>query len=335
MAKKYTGPEKAAIFLMSLGEEPASLVFAEMDEREIQMIGNYMSALGDVDMNSMDSINKEFYDTVDSGTGGLGVGGLDFLKTALLKVLDPQKANEILANISAPGEDMGGGLDTLRMLEPKVIAAFLINEHPQTSAIILAHLDPLIASSVIRELPEDVRMEILHRLGTLERVSPTIIRQLDEALQEEFRSRGAISGSKLGGLDAAAKIMGGLDRTTETTILSAMDELDPDMANEIRNLRFTFEDMLKIDDQGMQLVLKEIQNDELLLSLKTASEDMKNKIFVNMSQRAATMLKEDLESMGPTRISDVEKAQQKIVAACKRLEEEGKIVIGGSGEQLV
>lgn len=221
------------------------------------------------------------------------------------------------------------------MLEPKVIAGFLQNEHPQTAAIVMAHLDSTVASSTLRELPEEARMEIIHRLATLERVSPQVIRELDEALQSEFRTSGAVSGSKLGGVTTAAQVMGSLDRSTETSILTALDEVDPDLANEIRNLRFTYEDLLKIDDHGLQLVLKEINQEDLLISLKTASEDLTSKVFSNMSERAATMLKEDLESLGPTKISEVEKAQQKIVATCKRLEEEGKLIIGGGGEELV
>jgi len=221
------------------------------------------------------------------------------------------------------------------MLEPKIIASFLANEHPQTAAIVLAHLEPPVASQVIRELPEQSRMQIIHRLATLERVAPQVIRELDEALQAEFRSSGAVSGSKLGGVEAAAHIMGTLDRATETAILTSMDEVDPDLANEIRNLRFTFEDILKIDDNGVQLVLKEINQEDLLIALKTASDALKDKLFGNMSERAALMLKEDLESLGPTKISEVEKAQQKVIATCKKLEEDGKIVIGGGGETLV
>jgi len=336
MAKKFTGPEKAAILLMSLGEESAIPILENLDEREIQMLGNYMSSLGDVDVPSMDSITKEFYESVETGTGGLGIAGMDFLKSALMKALDPAKATEILNNITTPGEEMGGGLETVRMLEPKTIAAFLVNEHPQTAAIIIAHLDPQMASQTIRELPEENRMEIVHRLATLERVSPGILRELDEALQNEFRASGAVSGSKLGGLETAAHIMGALDRATETSILSAMDEVDPDMANEIRNLRFTYEDIQKIDDHGIQLILKEVNQEDLLISLKTASDALKDKWLSNMSERAALMVREDLESMGPTKISDVEKNQQKIVAVCKKLEEEGKITIGGgAGEELV
>ncbi|MFQ5449536.1 MAG: flagellar motor switch protein FliG [Nitrospinaceae bacterium] len=336
MAKKYSGPERAAILLMSMGEEIAAAVLANMDEREIQILGNYMSSLGDVDIPSMDAITREFYDSVETGTGGLGIAGMDFLKSTLMKALDPGKATEILNNITTPGEEMGGGLETLRMLEPKTIANFLVNEHPQTAAIVMAHLEAPVASQTLREMPEDARMEIIHRMATLERVSPSILRELDEALQNEFRTSGAVSGSKLGGVQSAAHIMGALDRATETAILSAMDEVDPDMANEIRNLRFTYEDIQKIDDHGLQLVLKEINQEDLLISLKTASEELKEKWFHNMSERAAMMLREDLEALGPTKISEVEKAQQKIVSICKRLEEEGKLVIGGGGgEELV
>lgn len=335
MSRKLTGPEKAAVLLMTLGEDIAAQVLANLDEREIQNIGNYMSALGDVDMSVMDGINKEFYEMVESGTGGLGIAGMDFLKTALMQALDPAKATEILNNITTPGEEMGGGLETVRMLDPKVIASFIVNEHPQTAAIILAHLEPPVASLTIRELPEENRMEIVHRLATLERVAPSVIRELDEALQTEFRTSGAVSGNKLGGVEVAAEVMGSLDRTTETSILTAMDEIDPDLANEIRNLRFTFEDILKIDDNGIQLVMKEINQEDLLIGLKTATDALKEKLFSNMSERAALMMKEDLESLGPTKISEVEKAQQKVIAVCKKLEEEGKLVIGGGADTLV
>ena len=158
---------------------------------------------------------------------------------------------------------------------------------------------------------------------------------MDEALQTEFRTSGAVSGNKLGGVEIAAEVMGSLDRATETSILTAMDEVDPDLANEIRNLRFTFEDILKIDDNGIQLIMKEINQEDLLIGLKTATDELKEKLFSNMSERAALMLKEDLESLGPTKISEVEKAQQKVIAVCKKLEEDGKLVIGGGADTLV
>ncbi|MZH05656.1 MAG: flagellar motor switch protein FliG [Nitrospinae bacterium] len=319
---------------MALGDETAALVLAKMNEREIQTLGNYMSALGDVDEEAMDLVKKEFYELVEMGGAGLGAGGVDFLKNALFQAMDPAKATEILNNITTPGEAMGGGLETVRSLEPKVISSFLISEHPQTAAIILAHLDPSMASLTLRELPEENRAEIMHRLATLERVDPSVIRALDESLQAEFVASGSVSGNKLGGVEVAAAVMGSLDRTTETAILTTMDELDPDLAQEIRNLRFTFEDILKIDDNGIQMIMKEINQEDLLIALKTATDELKEKLFSNMSERAGLMLKEDLESLGPTKISDVEKAQKKIITVCKKLEEDGKIVIGGSDDMV-
>jgi len=339
MAKEFSGPEKAAVLLMSLGEDAASKVLSHMDEREIQNIGNYMASLGEVDAKEMDNINKEFFDMVSFGMGGLGVSGVDFLRNTLSKALDPEKAEEIINNITLPGDEMtlGGGIDTVRSLEPQVISSFLINEHPQTAAIILAHLDPQVASKAIAELPEENRTEIMYRLATLERVTPTVIRELDESLQQEFRSSGVVSGNKLGGVEIVAKMMGGMDRTTEQSILTEMDEVDQPMADQIRALRFTFEDILKIDDPGIQLILKEINQEDLLVGLKTASDELKEKLFTNMSERGAMMMKDDLESLGPTKISDVEKGQQKVIAVIKKLEEDGKVSVGGGSgdDQLV
>ncbi len=335
MSRKLSGPERAAVLLMNLGEEIAAKVLVNLDDREIQNIGNYISDLGDVDLEAMDSTNKDFYDMVQSGIGGLGKGGMDFLKSALMQALDPAKATEILNNITTPGEEMGGGLETVRLLDPKIISSFIVSEHPQTAAIILAHLDPPVASLTIRELPEENRMEIIHRLATLERVAPSVIRELDEALQAEFRTSGAVSGNKLGGVEIAAEVMGSLDRETEMSILTAMDEVDLDLANEIRNLRFTFEDILKIDDAGIQMIMKEINQEDLVIGLKTATDELKEKLFSNMSERAGLMMKEDLESLGPKKISEVQKAQQKVIAVCKKLEEDGKIVIGGGADEMV
>ena len=335
MSRKLSGPERAAVLLMNLGEEIAAKVLLNLDDREIQNIGNYISDLGDVDLDTMDSINKDFYNMVESGIGGLGKGGMDFLKSALMQALDPAKATEILNNITTPGEEMGGGLETVRLLDPKIISSFIVSEHPQTAAIILAHLDPPVASMTIRELPEENRMEIIHRLATLERVAPSAIRELDEALQAEFRTSGAVFGNKMGGVQIAAEVVGSLDRATETSILTAMDEVDPDLANEIRNLRFTFEDILKIDDAGIQMIMKEINMEDLVIGLKTATDELKEKLFSNMSERAALMMKEDLESLGPKKISEVQKAQQKVIAVCKKLEEDGKIVIGGGADEMV
>jgi flagellar motor switch protein FliG len=335
MAKEFTGPEKAAIFLISLGEDVAAKILANLDEREIQSIGNNMSSLSDVDVQSMDNVRKEFHEAVLTGTGGIGLGGMEFLKATLLKALDPDKAAEILNNISSQTDEMGSGLETVRMLDPKTISNFVQNEHPQTAAIILAHLEPAVASVVVKELPEDTRTEIVCRLAKLERVAPSVIRELDQALQNELQSSTAVSGSKMGGVENAAKLMGSLEKKAENFILSELDESEPALAEEIRNLRFTFEDIITIDDQGIQIVLKETKQEDLVIALKTASDKLKEKIFTNMSERASLMLKEDLESLGPKKISEVEASQSIVIAVCKKLEDEGKIQTGGSEEEYV
>ena len=333
--KNLSGPEKAAILLMSIGEDNAGNVMANMEEREIQAIGNYMSALGDVDQETMNEVTKEFYMATRTGIGGIGIAGADFLKAALMKAMDPAKATEILNNISTPGEDLSGGLETLRMLEPKNIAAFLMNEHPQTAAIVLAHIDENIVGQVIAEVPEEKRSEIMLRLATLERVSPNVIRELDVALQGELRQQGATSGNRLGGVALTAQIIGTMEKDIEAGIMAELEESDPELAQQINDLRFVFEDINKIDDPGLQLILKEIDQAGLPLALKTASDELKEKLFFNMSERASDMLKDDLENLPPTKLADVEKEQKKIIEVCKKLEGEGKIQVGGAGEELV
>jgi flagellar motor switch protein FliG len=252
-----------------------------------------------------------------------------------MKAMDPAKATEILNNISTPGEDLSGGLETLRMMEPKTIATFLMNEHPQTAAIVLAHIDESIVGQVIAEVPEEKRSEIILRLATLERVSPNVIRELDVALQGELRQQGATSGNRLGGVAITAQIIGTMEKDVEAGIMAELEESDPELAQQINDLRFVFEDINKIDDPGIQLILKEIDQAELPLALKTASDELKEKLFFNMSERASDMLKDDLENLPPSKLADVEKAQKKIIEVCKKLEGEGKIQVGGAGEELV
>jgi flagellar motor switch protein FliG len=332
---KLTGPEKAAVLLISLGEDIASAIIAKLDEKEVQSLGNYMTYLGNVDSDTMDQVSQEFYEDLMTGKAGLTVAGKDFIKNALMKGMDPLKVAEIMDNIAAPGEELGGGLDTLRLLDPKTIVNFLKKEHPQTGAIILAHLDPMQASDVIKLLPEKIRGEVVLRLSSLERIAPGVVKDLDEALQAEFSATGAVEGSKIGGVNSVAEIMNTLDHATESSILTEIEEVNPDLAENIRNLMFTFADLIKLDDRAFQQVLKEVPQQELLMALKTAGEPLKDKILSNMSRRASQMLKEDLEALPPQRLSDVEKSQQNIIAIVKRLEDEGKIVIGGGGEELV
>ncbi|VAX20173.1 Flagellar motor switch protein FliG [hydrothermal vent metagenome] len=333
--KSLTGPEKAAIILIAVGDEIAGKILSELEEGEIHKISSYMSGMGSVAGDTVDNVLEEFIDMSESG-GGYLTGGREYLRKMLESSLDPDKANEILERISSPDdEDIGGGLEAVRHLDAATIASFLSHEHPQTCAIILSHLEPQHAASVIKELPERFQPDVMFRIATLERVPPGVVKELDQALATEFRSTGAMEGAQIGGVESAAEIINNMDHTTEVNVLGEIESLNADLAENIRQLMFVFEDILKIDDRGMQGILKEVNSDELILALKTSSEPLKEKVFANMSERAALMMKEDLEAMGPVRLSDVEQAQQAILRTVKRLEEEGKIVLAGGGEELV
>jgi flagellar motor switch protein FliG len=259
------------------------------------------------------------------------------LKKLLEKSMDPAKVSEVLSKIATPGqtEELGGGLEAIRHLDPKTVANFLRNEYPQTVAIILAHLDPTQGAEILKNLPERFRSEIVFRIATMERVSPSVVADLDRALANEFQSAGAMEGSRLGGVDTVAELVNNLDHNMESAILSEIESTHPELADEIRSLMFVFEDLVDVDDKGLQAILKEVGKDDLVLSLKTASEPLKGKIFKNLSKRAADMLKDDLEAMGPVKLSDVEKAQQSVIRTVKKLEEEGKVILAGGGEELV
>lgn len=340
MAKKVvrlTGPEKVAVLMVALGENSASKILAKMDEREIHTVGNYMSLMENITPEQIEAVSREFFAALEGGEGGILSGGKEYLKKMLENVMDPAKAAEVLAKLTTPGgeEELGGGLDIIRQLDTKTVVSFLTNEHPQTVAIILAHIEPGQAAEVLKELPERFQSEVMLRLATLERINPSVLADLDRALAAEFQSAGAMEGSALGGVERVAEIVNNLDHNLEVSILSELESTHPELAEQIRNLMFVFEDLTTIDDRGMQTILKEISNEELLLALKTSSDGLKDKILSNMSKRAAEMLREDLESMGPVKLSDVEKSQQSIIRLVKKLEDDGKIVLAGGGEELV
>ena len=340
MARKQaplSGPEKAAILMISLGESIASKVLANMDDKEIHQVVNYMSQIDDVTPAQIEAVTKDFFNAMEAGEGGMLAGGKDYLRKMLGKTMDVKKVDEIMNRIMAPAEseELSGGLEAIQNLDTKIISGFLRNEHPQTAAIVLAHLEPGHAAEVLKELPERFQSEVMLRLATLERVSPGTLQDLDQALAAEFHEAGTMEGSSLGGVESVAEIVNNLDHNMEVNILSEIEGINPELAENIRQLMFVFEDLTSIDDRGMQAVLKEVSSEDLQISLKTASETLKEKIYKNMSKRAAQMLKEDLLSMGPVRLSEVEKAQQSILRTVKKLEEEGKVVLATGGEELV
>ncbi len=330
--EKLTGPQKAAIFLMVMGEEFTSQVYKYLDEDDIKRIGVEMAKLDYVPAEAVRKVLEEANIEAKEIMADLSVSPEEFLKESLVKAYG-EKGKILWEEIK---KEIGPEtFKKLKKLDPKTVANFLRNEHPQTIAIVLVHLDSDLAGQILQFLPEKIRSEVLLRIALLDKVDPEIVQEISNALEEELQTVGGVLGKKLGGTEKAAEIISHAGRELEEEILSDIEEENPTLAEEIRKYLFTFEDFLKVDDLAIQTLLREISTDDLRLALKGASEEVREKFFRNMSERAATLLKEDLEVMGPVRVSDVEKAQQNIIKVAKRLEQEGKIILGGGEEEFV
>ena len=323
-----SGYEKAAIFLGSLGEETAAEVLKDLDLKDIGKITMHMSNMKTVDRAKVEGVLKEATEKIDKG--GIQVGGKEFVKKVLYRGLGEDGAGKILDMTSKEAT-----LEALRWVDPKTLVNFLVMEHPQTIALILSLLEPLQAAEVLLALPNNLKVDVAVRIATTERIPESAIEELNEILKSQLDlTKG--KGKKLGGTKTMAEILNHCDRTTEQMVLERIEEQNDILADTIRQLMFVFDDLVKVDDRGIQTILKEVSSDELTLALKTASEALKEKIFRNMSQRAAEILKEEMEVRGPVKVSDVEKAQQNIVKLARKLEMEGKIILAGKGgEDLV
>jgi len=327
---KMTGPKKAAILLLALGEDAAADVMKNLEEAEIQQVGYYMSRFTDVSPEELDLVLEEFYRNSVMADEGVNISSSpDFVKNALTKALGADRAKELSDNLRAGEEE--AGLEALRYAEPIMISNYIRTEHPQTIALILSYLKNAEQSSaVLRDLPESLQADILYRMAVIESIPPGVISEMNEVLTEEMKTAGSMTTS-VGGIEPVAEILNSVDKATETRILSSIEETNPDLAEQIRELMFTFEDMALIDAKQMQLVMKDVDQADMVLALKTASDAVKELIFSSMSSRAAEMVREDLENLGPAKLSDVEASQQKIIKVVKKLEEAGTIIIAGAG----
>jgi len=327
---KMTGPKKAAILLLALGEDAAADVMKNLEEAEIQQVGYYMTRFTDVSPEELDIVLEEFYRNSVMADEGVNISSSpDFVKNALTKALGADRAKELSDNLRAGEEE--AGLEALRYAEPIMISNYIRTEHPQTIALILSYLKNAEQSSaVLRDLPESLQADILYRMAVIESIPPGVISEMNEVLTEEMKTAGSMATS-VGGVEPVAEILNSVDKATETRILSSIEETNPELAEQIRELMFTFEDMALIDAKQMQLVMKDVDQADMVLALKTASDAVKELIFSSMSSRAAEMVREDLENLGPAKLSDVEAAQQKIIKVVKKLEEAGTIIIAGAG----
>lgn len=328
------GFEKAAILINYLGERATKSLFGHLDDGDIRKLIGVMVRLRVIPVMVTKRVLEEFYSMVSESEDYLFTDDIT-TKESIVTAVGEERARGILGHLNIRGGSRS--LESLDLVDAKSLSNFLVNEHPQTVAVILSHLEPEKKGEVLKRLPEALQAEVVLRMAHLDYIDPSLISELDGVLKQELSMMGTVEQASLGGTQPVAEMLNVMDKNTEGAIMSRIEEKDPILAEEIRKLMFVFEDILKIDDRGMQTLLKEIPNDKLLLALKTANEDIKTKIFKNLSQRAANLLKEDLESMGPARLSDVEGAQQVMVNSARRLEQEGKIVIsrGGSEDALV
>jgi flagellar motor switch protein FliG len=333
MDRELTNPEKAALTLLSLGKDVAAQVMQNLSEDEVKAISRAFLNVSEVDRETQLGTSVDFLKMLRASHTML-VDGREFAKSVISTAFDATKSEALLEYVNGTrklpiGTIIGG-------VPEKLLYGFVSAEHPQTVAFLMTVMNPDQAASVLKLMQPEIQTDVLIRISNLSNVKADIVDEVRDVLQSQLSGDGSAA-EEIGGPKSAADILNFIDRTSEERIIAEIEETFPDLAETIRNLMFTFEDVKKIDDRGIQTVLKDVPREQLVLALKTAGAELRESVFRNVSQRAAEMIKEDLEALGPTKLKDVEKAQQGIVDIVRRLEEEGKVVIGGGGggDQLV
>lgn len=312
---------------MVMGEDFTAEVFRHLEDREIKALGEEMAGIKKVDAKTVSSVMDDF--SREMGDGSMGISGKDFLQKAMPKAFDTKKADNLLGDLLSKENEKS--FEKLSSYNPTVLANLLMSEHPQTIALILVNMKYQTAADIIKLLPEHIQGEVIIRIADLDDVPNEIINEVHEVVDEMLSDMGDETSATQGGIEAAAEILNNLDNQTESNIFDKIESVREELADEIRQKMFVFSDLVALDDRSIRALLKEISNDELILALKTSSEELSEKIFSNISQRAAEMMREDMEVMGPVKLKDVEQAQLNIVKTARRLEEEGKIVLGNKG----
>jgi flagellar motor switch protein FliG len=332
-AEKLSGAEKAALFILSLGEGNAGEILKRLDDKEVQILGQRISRLEVVPTKQLANIVEEFNRMMEAPEA-LVVRGDQFFKNTISRTMDMKRQQDLIDSLDL--ETSPEFFQRIKKLDSRTVASYMCNEHPQTVALVLAHLERTQAGAVLSQFPENLQMEVVRRIASLDQVSPAIIEEIDTALKDEISLVEEVGGRTIGGAQSVAEILNQMERAVENSILKRLEEEDYEsLAEDIRRYMFTFEDLLGVEDRGIMALLKEVNTQELALALKAASEDLKEKFFHNMSTRASEMLREELEIMGPARLRDVEAAQQKVIQIAKRLEAEGQLVLTGKGSEDV
>jgi flagellar motor switch protein FliG len=325
---EMTGVRKAAILLINLEQDQAAEVLKRLPPEQIEEVSREIASLRDIDQRTRQVVFSEFYHLALANQY-VTEGGLEYAKALIFKSLPEDVAKGIIKKVSS--QVATTPFSIIQRTESENLLTFIQDEHPQTIALILSYLPPSKASEILVGLAGQKQVEVVKRIANMEQTNPEVIKEVERGLEHRLSDIVSQTFEKAGGVNTVAEMLNLADRSTEKAIMEGLEAEDPDLVEQIRRLMFVFEDVLKVNDKGIQAVLKEIENDTLALALKTASEDLRQKIFKNMSERAAQLIQEDMQFMGPVRVSDVEQAQQKIVDVVRKLEDAGEIVISGRG----
>ncbi len=331
--EELSNMDKAAVLLISLGESDAAEILKHLGPKQVQQIGQAMAALDNIPQSKVESVIADFMGVVSDQTG-IGINNDVYIRAMLNEALGEEKAKTLLDRILISKNT--SGLDTLRWMEPRQIAEIIHYEHPQIQAVIVSYLEPDVAAAVLSYFDEKVRLDVVMRVASLDSIQPVALQELNDILERQFSGgSGANSVSNLGGIEAAAGIMNFIDSNIEAEVMDGIKEADEIMANKISDMMFVFDNLADVDDRGIQAILREVSTDVLILALKGADTSLQEKIFRNMSKRAAELLRDDLEAKGPVRVSEVEDAQRDVLAVARRLADEGEIILGGGGDEMI
>lgn len=327
--RELNGRQKAAVFLVTLGSEISAEIFKHLREDEIETLTFEIARLESVDSEERDRVLHEFQELM-MAQDFITTGGIDYARELLEKSLGSQKAVDIINRLTSSLQVRP--FDFIRRTDPTHLLNFIQQEHPQTIALILAYLEPGKASIILGSLPHEIQSDVAKRIATMDRTSPEVLREVERVLEKKLSTLSSEDYTAAGGVESIVEILNLVDRSTEKTIIESLEEDDPELAEEIKKRMFVFEDIVMLDDRAIQKVLREVDTSELAKALKSVDTEVQDKIYRNMSKRAAQLLKEDMEYMGPIRMKDVEEAQQKIVSIIRKLEEAGEIVVARAGE---
>ena len=324
--------EKAAILLLTVGEEAAANILKQLGPKEVQRIGTSMATLSDVKRERVAAVFNAFIAEI-TNTTGFGIGADSYVRNMLTRALGAEKASGIIDRILLGGNTQG--LDTLKWMDARAISDVIKQEHPQIQAIVIAYLEGDLSAEVLSYLPENMRLDVIVRVAKLDTVQPDALNELNNILERQFSGGSSAQKRRIGGTKVAADIMTNLDGNIESELMGALGDIDGELAETIQDLMFVFANLLDVDDRGIQLLLREVSNEGLVIALKGADEELREKIYNNMSARAADLLRDDLEATGPTKLSDVEAAQREILTIARRMAADGEIILGGPGEQML